>query len=122
MSTGPRTSPYRLFGLFAAIGVGAVFAWLRWGAHWPLLYAWLIAINAGTLAAYAYDKAAAGRQALRIPEIVLHTLALLGGTPAAFLGQVWLRHKSRKQTFQWRFWLIVLIQAIALTWYLAKYA
>lgn len=71
----------------------------------------LAAVNAATFLLYAWDKASAVRRGRRIPEAVLHLLALLGGSPAALLGQLLFRHKTRKASFQLRFWGIVLLQA-----------
>jgi uncharacterized membrane protein YsdA (DUF1294 family) len=80
---------------------------------------WLIAINVATAIAYAYDKTAACRtpQWPRVPERALHTLAILGGTPAAFASQQILRHKTIKPSFRVWFWAIVVLQAaIIVAW------
>lgn len=64
--------------------------------------------------AYRSDKTRALAGAWRIPESTLHTLALLGGWPGAFLAQKHLRHKTSKASFQCRFWLVVgLYQCVA---------
>jgi uncharacterized membrane protein YsdA (DUF1294 family) len=76
--------------------------------------AYVLAINATTLLAYAYDKRIAGGNRQRVPERVLHALALFGGTPAALLGQLGFRHKTRKSAFRAGFWAIVFLQAAAL--------
>ena len=68
------------------------------GQSW--LAAYLVAINLTTFVLYAYDKRVAGGHRLRVPESVLHTLALLGGTVAAWLGQKLLRHKTIKASFR----------------------
>jgi uncharacterized membrane protein YsdA (DUF1294 family) len=72
-------------------------------------------VNLTTLGAYLYDKSVAGSAAgfWRVPEAVLHLLALVGGTPAALAGQHLLRHKTRKANFQIWFWVIVAVQAVA---------
>ena len=81
------------------------------------LIAYLAALNTTTLLAYAYDKGIAGGDRQRVPERVLHALALFGGTPAALLGRFALRHKTRKTVFRVWFWVIALLQAAALgTW------
>jgi uncharacterized membrane protein YsdA (DUF1294 family) len=77
---------------------------------WPPLALALLAINTATFALYAYDKAIAGRHRLRVPERVLHLLALCGGTVAALLAQRLLRHKVSKYAFQRTFWLLTLGQ------------
>jgi uncharacterized membrane protein YsdA (DUF1294 family) len=79
------------------------------------LLAYLAGVNLATIGAYLYDKSVAGGSALwRVPEAVLHLLALAGGTPAALVGQHLLRHKTRKTGFQTWFWLIVALQAALL--------
>lgn len=70
----------------------------------PFHYA---ALSLLTLLMYAWDKSATRHRARRISETTLHGLALLGGWPGAWLAQVWLRHKSRKQPFRTWFWLTV---------------
>lgn len=69
---------------------------------WPLFVAgWLLLINLATYMAFAIDKsrARAGRQR-RLPERLLHNLATLGGSPAAWLAISRLRHKSAKDSFK----------------------
>lgn len=78
------------------------------------------AVNFVTFTAYYYDKAAAGRGGLRLPEATLHLLALLGGSPAAFAGQQFLRHKSAKRPFLIRFWIILVVQALAIFYFLFR--
>jgi len=60
-----------------------------------------------TFGVYWWDKRAAVAQARRVPESTLQALAVAGGWPGALLAQQWLRHKNRKPSFQWQFWLCV---------------
>jgi uncharacterized membrane protein YsdA (DUF1294 family) len=111
-----RVPPFRLFGVIALLGAvgagGLLYGVLRLG--------WLIsavgAINVITLTLYAYDKAVVGGGYARVPESVLHLLALLGGSPAALAGQQLLRHKTSKRPFQTMFWCIVALQVVVLVW------
>jgi uncharacterized membrane protein YsdA (DUF1294 family) len=77
-----------------------------------LLY--LVVLNAATFALYGADKRAAIRQGPRVPEKALHTLAALGGSPAAWFAQRHFRHKTRKGSFQAVFWLIAVLQGALL--------
>ena len=83
----------------------------------PYLLAYLALINLTTFLTYAYDKHAARKHKRRTPERTLHTLALLGGSPAALLAQQTLRHKTVKRSFQLVYWLIVALQAAAIASY-----
>lgn len=76
-----------------------------------------LGINAFTYLAYAADKHYARRGGWRVPETTLHLLALAGGSPAAFIAQRRLRHKTRKTPFQVRYWLIVTLQMLGLAYY-----
>lgn len=67
-----------------------------------------------TYGIYALDKNAARRQRPRVPERLLHLLALLGGWPGALIAQQRLRHKTRKPAFQIVFWLTVLLHLAGL--------
>lgn len=72
------------------------------------LAAWA-ALNLLTFALYARDKHAARTGQWRTPENTLHLLSLLGGWPAAWVAQRALRHKTAKRSFQWVFWLTVVL-------------
>ena len=89
-----------LAALAVAVGLGQFPSWLA------LIYGGLSLI---AFIAYGWDKRAARCADRRTPEVFLHLLALLGGWPGAWLGQVWWRHKSRKPAFRWRFWLTVVL-------------
>lgn len=104
--------------LGAALGLTvALTILMEWLLKLDWLLSWLIAINLVTGAAYLYDKVAAGSNRGRVPERVLLLLALAGGTPAAFVAMRLIRHKTAKQSFQLRFWLIVLGQGVLLAGY-----
>ena len=111
------------FLLGTALVVALIAAFLAYRFHWEPLLAFLAAINLATFAAYGYDKSVArgdGGRLWRVPETVLHVLALAGGTPAAFAGQKLLRHKSTKRPFRAWFWAVVVLQIAALSawvWY-----
>jgi uncharacterized membrane protein YsdA (DUF1294 family) len=69
-----------------------------------------------TFIVYALDKSAAKNDQWRTPESTLHFLALTGGWPGALVAQRLVRHKSRKQSFQIVFWIIVVLNCGALSW------
>lgn len=65
---------------------------------------------------YARDKAAARAGRRRTPESTLLWLGLAGGWPGGWLAQRWLRHKTAKPAFLWRFRLSVAVNVLALGW------
>lgn len=76
--------------------------------NWML---YLVLINALTFFLYWHDKRSAQvRGAARIPEATLLGAGFLGGTPAALVAQRLLRHKTRKTSFQLKFWAITFVQ------------
>lgn len=64
-------------------------------------------------ALYARDKAAARAGRQRTPESTLLWLGLACGWPGGVLAQRYLRHKTNKASFQWRFWLTVVANLLA---------
>jgi len=84
---------------------------------------WVLGVYAGisalTFLAYASDKAAARRNAWRTKESTLHMLGLAGGWPGALLAQHLLRHKSVKQSYQYSLWFTVIVNCVALGWFMS---
>lgn len=65
---------------------------------------------------YWLDKKRSISGEWRIPEKTLHLLECLGGWPGALLAQRKLRHKNRKGSYQFTFWLIVLVHVLLWVW------
>ena len=84
----------------------------------PLL-AWLIAITVITYFTYGYDKNVAGSEMMRVPEIVLLGLAIVGGTFGAITGMHVFHHKTAKDSFRWKFYLVVIGQSVVISVYYA---
>ncbi|HHD81878.1 MAG TPA: DUF1294 domain-containing protein [Campylobacterales bacterium] len=101
-------SPYVTFGTLSLVLIILLFA-LAVNYLEPLV-AYLFSINITTFLLYGYDKFISTTQKLRVPELNLQTLALLGGSPAALVAQKFFRHKTVKGTFQIVYWIIVLVQ------------
>jgi uncharacterized membrane protein YsdA (DUF1294 family) len=78
------------------------------GLEASLLALWYGACSLICLCLYAWDKRAARLQHRRISERQLLTWALLGGWPGAWWAARWLRHKTQKKPYIWRFYLCVL--------------
>ncbi len=107
----------------ALCGIVTLASWWFLTSHRNLWYVWLghwlIVINGVTFIYYGLDKFLAQRSGYRIPEVALHTLGALGGSPAALLAMWLFRHKTLKASFRILFWGIVIAQ-IAILGYVAK--
>jgi uncharacterized membrane protein YsdA (DUF1294 family) len=76
-----------------------------------------------TFVAYAWDKRASRRSgARRVRERTLHLWALAGGFVGAFLGQAWLRHKTRHPSFLILTLLAAILHAGAWAWWWSRRA
>ena len=102
----PRNRPAFVGSLIAAI---ALFVLLSWLGLSPIL-AWLVGWSVPAFTMYGIDKRQAQRDGWRVPEVVLHGLALAGGVVGAWAGRWFFRHKTQKPMF-----LVVLVLA-SLLW------
>jgi uncharacterized membrane protein YsdA (DUF1294 family) len=73
---------------------------------------YLMVVNVVGYAAFVADKRAARRGTRRIAERTLLLLALVGGTPAAYVARHLLRHKTRKQPFVAKLHAIATLQVL----------
>jgi uncharacterized membrane protein YsdA (DUF1294 family) len=81
-----------------------------------LLAVWYLIATVVTIVVYASDKRAAQRGSRRVPEGMLHALALLGGWPGALLAQRLFHHKTVKTSFQLVFWLTAALNCAGVAW------
>jgi len=103
-----QRSPYLIFGVVSFVITLAIFAYAT--QQLQTLLAYLLAVNITTFLLYGYDKFISRTEMLRVPELNLQALALLGGSPSALLAQKFFRHKTIKESFQIVYWIIVAIQ------------
>ncbi|MBN1816881.1 MAG: DUF1294 domain-containing protein [Sedimentisphaerales bacterium] len=109
--------PKRAFLLLAGLLLIGILAGLAYWTSLEPLWAYWISVSCVTFGAYGYDKRQSRRNGGRVPEAVLHILALAGGTPAAAIGQILFRHKTRKLQFRIVFFLILFAQLGVLVLY-----
>ncbi len=86
-----------------------------------LWYACLISISVVTFLFYGYDKRRAIGNRGRVPEAVLHLLALAGGSLGAILGMLTFKHKTRKLFFKLILAAIVIAQATATYYFVLQH-
>ncbi len=110
----PRSmeQPVFAFGAVALAAALVLAALIALAYSLDVLLSWLIGINLVTLLAYGYDKAVAGSERTRVPEKVLLVLALVGGTAGAWAGMRLFHHKTAKESFQFKFWVVVAVQVV----------
>ncbi|MBS0583436.1 MAG: cold shock and DUF1294 domain-containing protein [Proteobacteria bacterium] len=105
--------------LFAGVFLATVGALALTGKlPMPVLVAYFT-LSCITFAVYAWDKSAAQEGRWRTQESTLQLLALLGGWPGGICAQQVLRHKSRKESFQFVFWLAVAVNVSVFGWLLS---
>jgi uncharacterized membrane protein YsdA (DUF1294 family) len=104
---------FRLLLLLILPLIAALSLFKDYGTLW-ILCAYIVA-SAITYYFYWDDKRRAKVGEWRIPEANLHFWSLVGGWPGAFIAQQQFRHKTKKLSFQFVFWLIVI--AHQLMWF-----
>lgn len=103
-----RRSPQRTFTI-VAVAVAAVAALgLILLTSWNWYITWLVAWSIATFVLYGYDKTQAKREGGRVPEVVLHGMALAGGAAGAWAGMFGFRHKVRKRSF----WAVLIVASV----------
>lgn len=111
-SVGGRTVSLTVATLFLSFVAASVYAGKL---PLPVLVLYLAA-SAVAFLAYAFDKSAARGERWRTREGTLHLFGLIGGWPGAFVAQKFLRHKTKKLSFQIIFWATVVLNCGALGW------
>ncbi len=79
---------------------------------------WYLATSLVTLTLYIEDKRRARRGMRRIPEKTPHRWELLGGWSGALIAQEMVRHKVKKDSYMFVFWLIVVLHLLGLVGYI----
>ncbi len=112
-----KLNPHKSYFLLALILSTVIGAALWYFTPLHPLWIYLTTITLLTFAFYGIDKHRAVRQKGRIPEAILHLLALGGGTVGAFAGQIVFHHKTKKLKFQAVFYAIVAVQIGFVLWW-----
>ncbi|MES2575169.1 MAG: DUF1294 domain-containing protein [Bacteroidota bacterium] len=75
-----------------------------------VLFCYFLVLNGITFTLMGYDKHLAKTQKQRISERTLLTCVFFGGTVGSGLGMLTFRHKTSKNSYLFKFWLIVVTQ------------
>lgn len=100
--------------VLVALFYGGLWLLFQHNAFRFFLFAFLLLLAGLTFLAFGLDKRAALNERQRVPEKTLHVLSLLGGWPGGLLARPVFRHKTRKQPFSAIFWLVIVINLVAL--------
>ncbi len=76
----------------------------------------LLMLNVVAFVLFSYDKLLANKHLRRIPESVLLSVSMLGGSVGSVLGMLIFRHKIAKKSFIVKISIIIVLQ-IAILFY-----
>ena len=82
------------YAIFCLILMATIYLILKTSTGWNGLVVWLIAINLVTFLVYGIDKGMAQIIPARVPELLLHLLALAGGFIGGWGGMFAFHHKT----------------------------
>ena len=103
---------FRSYGLLAIITTVITYIVVALAANWPVYFVWLVALSLTTFLLYGLDKLEAIRHGQgakhRVPENLLHVLALSGGFPGGWLGMFVFWHKIRRTSF----WIVLAVSTL----------
>jgi uncharacterized membrane protein YsdA (DUF1294 family) len=85
----------------------------------PQIFCYLLVVNILTMFVFRLDKSAAEAGNRRVPERTLLGLAVIGGSPGAWLASHLFRHKTRKQPFRVTLLIILALQVAIVAYLLA---
>jgi len=84
----------------------------------PNLFAYyFLLINLITFFVFRHDKHLAKNQKRRLSEFNLLTWSAVGGSVGGLMAIYFFRHKNKKFSFMWRFYLVLALQIIGLWFY-----
>ncbi len=106
------------FWLIASVALSLIFGLgIWWYTRWSLYLVWLMTSGLLTFFFYAYDKLAATSRALRIPNIILNGLSLVGGFVGGWLGMIVFRHKKSQIVYI----VVLMVATLIHAWLIMKF-
>jgi len=92
---------YMSFGLLSSAIVAFLYLFIYSNTTCNPYAVWVAALTITTFVMYGLDKLLSKMGNARIPELILHLLAILGGFPGAWLGMALFRHKTNVREHPW---------------------
>lgn len=86
-----------VFGVLAALAFSAIYLILQYTTSWAWYWCQVVAASIVAFFFYGGDKGLAKAKTGRVPEVILHLLALIGGFGGALLGMLVFRHKRNSR-------------------------
>ena len=104
-------NPYLVFGLLS-IGLGAVpFLLISLSTGWNPYVLWLGAWSVSAFVLYGIDKTLAKAGGIRVPELILNLLAVVGGFAGCWAAIFAFHHKSNRGKHP-TIWLVLVLSTI----------
>ncbi|MBL7200296.1 MAG: DUF1294 domain-containing protein [Anaerolineae bacterium] len=111
---------YLVFGLICAV-IGSIFyLFFRVTLGWDFYPAWMATMTPVLFITYGIDKYLSRVGRFRVPELLLHILAVLGGFPGGWLGMQVFHHKTKHPEFRFVFGLGAVMHAALIYWQYAR--
>jgi uncharacterized membrane protein YsdA (DUF1294 family) len=111
-----KTETTLLFAIVPLLIVGFIFSQAIVPLSENAYSVWLVAWGIATFVTYGMDKLLARLGWWRVPEILLHVLAVVGGFAGGWLGMLIFWHKVRKTSFWVVLFVSTLIHGAAVYW------
>jgi uncharacterized membrane protein YsdA (DUF1294 family) len=87
-----------------------------------VIFSYLLLINVIAFIAFGYDKQLAKNKKHRITELKLLTISAIGGSIGGLLAIYFFKHKNRKLSFMWQFYVVLALQMGLFYVYFIKYS
>jgi uncharacterized membrane protein YsdA (DUF1294 family) len=98
-----------ILGIITAVSFSVIYFYLLPSVLWWLSL--FLAFNLGSFAMFGYDKMMSTYENMpRLPERFFHIVASIGGSLGIVVGIYAFRHKTKKISFSWKVFAILLIQ------------
>lgn len=114
-----RANSCLFYSIFTGIVV-CIISFLTWREfRLPVWECVVIGINVAAMFCMGLDKSLSRSASMRVPEVVMYVLAVLGGVPGLLLSIHVFKHKTRKAAFQFTLLVVVAAQA-GMLWLLRR--